>query len=268
MKKHPPSSFHMPLRFLAPAKSRAMKILYDFCRAADDAADSGREDTYAYAQLKVLRDQIYLAFSGLTPYEPLNAVIQKYSLKAGYFYALLDGMGMDISGQMVRPSLETLTLYCYRVAGCVGLLSLPIFGCAGSQAEAFAIALGYALQLTNILRDVKEDAAHGRLYLPIELLEEMGIGHIQPENICEHNEAVQLVCIKLAEKAEEYFSEAEQLSHYCNRRKLLPALLMRDVYYYYLSSMKKQGSFLDAPNPRLGFSYKISIILKAVRYLF
>ncbi len=260
------SSFHLPLRFLLPVQRRAMHILYDFCREADDAVDNIASKDDAVLRLIGLRQRIHVLYSSGNVADPLHDIIESFALKREYFESILDGMEMDVKGQMLKPDLLTLQLYCYRVAGCVGLLSLAIFGVKDIAAEMFAVALGHALQLTNILRDVQEDAARGRLYLPLEWLQGEGAAGLMPDTLKDYAKAVEAVCKRLAVLAQEYFAEAERLSHQCNQRRLLPALLMRDVYFAYLQRMCAHEYFLQRRMMRLGFWQKITITINAMRY--
>jgi len=261
------SSFHLPLRFLTPAKRSAMHVIYNFCRQADDAVDEAVNNAEAAQHLIILRERIHSIYAGSAPSDPLCHVVQHFNLKRDYFDAMLDGMEMDLTGQMLKPVLSTLTLYCYRVAGCVGLLSIAVFGNDEPQAEIFAIALGHALQLTNILRDLREDATRGRIYLPLEWLKEEGISGVSAAALDERPGPLEQVCRRLAQHALHYFAEADNVSRSCNKRRLLPALLMRDVYLSYLRMMVARSDFLKPHRVHLHFHEKLCIAVKAVRYL-
>jgi phytoene synthase len=264
-----PSSFDLPMRLMGTSKRHAMHALYDFCRRADDAADDSADAEEARKKLMALRAGIYNIYGNpkLQSSDPLKSAIAQYGLQRAHFDSILDGMEMDATGQMLRPTLEALSLYCYRVASCVGLLAIPIFGEAGAAAEKFAIALGHALQLTNILRDIHEDAARGRLYLPQEWLNEEGIGDIAPDGLVAEREAVNRVCAKVANLAERFFLEAEALSRLCSRRHLLPALVMRDIYLEQFLAIGADGNYLNAKPLRLRFWQKLYLGAGALLYL-
>lgn len=214
------SSFYWPLQCMGMRKRHAMKTLYAFCRAVDDGVDLADDKAVAAENLAFWRRETDLLYTG-KPIHPISQALQEticdFSLPRLYFDALLDAQAMDIDGKMHVPSLEQLTRYCDGVAGAVGLLSVRIFGFKNGQADAFAIALGRALQLTNILRDLKEDNERGRCYLAREWFDGR-----QAES--EFAPGLALLC------TDQYYTEAYKLSKTLNRWQLLPALLMYHVY--------------------------------------
>jgi phytoene synthase len=149
-------------------------------------------------------------------------------------------MEMDLEGPIRAPTLPILDLYCRRVAGAVGLLSLPVFGADGPAEHEFALLLGRALQLTNILRDVAEDAAIGRLYLPREYLGEVGIQSDDPEIIVRHPRLAEAMR-RLAVDAEHSFAAADETLARCRRRPLWPALAMMAAYRPVLGRLAQNG---------------------------
>ncbi|RMG91078.1 MAG: squalene synthase HpnD, partial [Zetaproteobacteria bacterium] len=164
------SSFYYAFIFLPEDKRRAIMALYAFCREVDDIADSIQDRQVAMAKLGFWQDEVQRSFAG-HPQHPvgkeLSWAASRYALDEELFHEILDGMLMDINRQPVLKQAD-LSLYCYRVAGTVGLLSIEIFGYSNRRARAYATQLGEALQLTNILRDLGEDARLGRIYLPQE----------------------------------------------------------------------------------------------------
>ena len=160
---------------------------------------------------------------------------------------MIDGMEMDAGEQMRAPPLAALERYCRCVAGAVGLLSVRVFGALGPGPEQGALALGEALQLTNILRDLTEDAARGRLYLPRELLEQQGIVTRDPERVLE-DPALPAVCTALAERARRRFEDADRRFAGSDRRRMRPALVMMQVYRRTLERLVARGwQRLDQP---------------------
>ncbi len=164
------SSFFYAFLFLEAEQRRAMMALYAFCREVDDIADEISDQTVAMQKIGFWREELHRAFHD-KPQHPVGIELKwardHFSLDEELFVEILDGMLMDISGKPILKASD-LSLYCYRVAGVVGLLSIEIFGYSSRKSRDFATSLGEALQLTNILRDLKADAAIGRIYLPQE----------------------------------------------------------------------------------------------------
>jgi phytoene synthase len=244
------SSFYWSMRLLPRAKRDAMYAVYAFCREVDDIADGAAPAPVKLAELGAWRREIAALFAG-RPGRPttraLALPIARYELPQAEFEAMIDGMEMDAAERMRAPSLPEIERYCRCVAGAVGLLSIRVFGARGSQLDQGALALGEALQLTNILRDLTEDAARGRLYLPGELLERHGIAAREPAAVLRHP-ALPLVCGALAERARQRFEDAQRLLAGGDRRQLRPALVMMQVYRRTLERLVARGwQRLDQP---------------------
>jgi phytoene synthase len=171
------SSFYYSFLFLPPERRRAITALYAFCREVDDVVDEPIDPTVARAKLAWWRDEIGTAFAG-TPQHPvaraLAPVVASYHLPQAHFQTVIDGMTMDLDYSRYRDFAE-LEGYCHRVAGVVGLMSAEIFGYANPATRQYARDLGIAFQLTNIVRDVGEDARRGRIYLPQDELARHGV---------------------------------------------------------------------------------------------
>ena len=171
------SSFYYSFLFLPPERRRAITALYAFCREVDDVVDERMDPTVARAKLAWWRDEIATAFAG-TPQHPvaraLAPVVASYHLPEAHFQTVIDGMAMDLERSRYRDFGE-LESYCHRVAGVVGLMSAEIFGYANPATREYARDLGIAFQLTNIVRDVGEDARRGRIYLPQDELARHGV---------------------------------------------------------------------------------------------
>ncbi|MFQ5533889.1 MAG: presqualene diphosphate synthase HpnD [Sphingomonadales bacterium] len=244
------SSFLLAMRLLPAARRQAMYAVYAFCREVDDIADGDASEKEKRDQLAAWRADINRLFDG-EPQGPvaraLMGPVARYGLRREDFLAVIDGMEMDAEPGIQAPSWQELELYCARVAGAVGRLSVRIFGASGSRADDVARALGEALQLTNILRDVQEDAGEGRLYLPRELLQKHGINSRDPREVLDHP-ALPKVCRELSEKALLRFSEAQQAIADCDRRAMKPALVMMHVYRRILDRLIARGwAELDRP---------------------
>ena len=244
------TSFFWAMRLLPRTKREAMFAVYAYCRAVDDIADGDAAPEVKLAGLTAWREEIDQLFQG-RPNHPITRALRRpvetYGLAKEDFLALLDGMEMDATNRMVAPSLAELELYCDRVAGAVGLLSVRIFGVSGPAARTLALTLGRALQLTNLLRDLLEDAELGRLYLPRELLEAHGIETRDPAAVLRHP-ALAAVCGDLAEVAGERFSDAHAALRDRPRRAVRPALVMMNVYRRMLDRLVRRGwDRLDQP---------------------
>lgn len=228
------SSFYWPMQCMGSSKRAAMKALYAFCREIDDVADSSEPASFKRDKLDRWHHEIEQLFADM-PTHALSHALANTPLCApankAYFLGIIDGVRMDVEGEMLRPSLEQLLRYCYGVAGCVGMLALTVMGVDQQRFGPFALALGNALQLTNILRDVDVDAEMGRIYLPHEWLAQGGIPSVTPQQMVEQQVDLSPVLLKLKQHALYYYKQTEQHPMSAQERwRLLPALLMRDVY--------------------------------------
>jgi len=261
------TSFYWAMRLLPEARRDAMFAVYAFCRAVDDIADGDLPVADKRAGLEEWRAEIARIFEGepdSTVGRALAAAARDYGLERGAMEAIVDGVEMDATGEALAPDMNTLIAYCNRVASAVGLLSIKVFGDDSEAARRGAIALGHAMQLTNILRDVVEDAARGRLYLPRELLVEYGIDSTDPAVVIDEP-AVAAVCDELAEVAENRFAEAATAFAACDRKALKPAFAMMDVYRLLLRRLRARGWTRLDKHPRVGPLAKLWIALKYMR---
>jgi len=244
------TSFYWAMRLLPPARRDAMFAVYAYCRVIDDIADSDDPAAAKLAALAQWRAEVAALFAGrptLPMARVLAAVAEEYRLRQADFLALIDGMEMDAREAICAPSLAELDLYCDRVASAVGRLSVRIFGDESAAADRVAHFLGRALQLTNILRDLAEDAERGRLYLPRELLERHGIAERTPARVLAHP-AVGAVCDEVATMAEAHFVNAAAAMEQCSRRAMRPAAVMGAVYHASLDRLRRRGwARLDVP---------------------
>ncbi len=248
------TSFGPGMKILPRPRRDAMYGVYAFCREVDDIADEPGAEVDKLAALAEWRreiDRLYAGRPGRPTTLALAEPVRRYGLPREEFIALIDGMEMDAREQMHGPDSATLTLYCRRVAGAVGLLSIRIFGAGDPAAPDFALALAEALQLTNILRDIAEDAERGRIYLPGDLLARHGIRVADGPAALLAHPALPAVCTGLAATARARFAEADAALARCNRRRLAPALLMMGIYERYLDVLERRGWPAGAPPLRL-----------------
>ena len=202
------SSFYVALRILPTAQREAMFAIYSFCRDVDDVADEPGPKDARRAELENWREDIDAVYRGKTTHrtQGLLGPTRQFGLKREDYIAVIDGMEMDLAGQMRAPDMATLDLYCDRVASAVGRLSVRVFGMEENDGIALAYHLGRALQLTNILRDIDEDAEIGRLYLPREALLAAGVVAIDPRQAVS-DVRIAAACAPLAAKARGHFRE-------------------------------------------------------------
>ncbi len=235
------SSFLWGMRLLPRPRREAMYAIYAFCREVDDIADEGgtpAEKQQALAAWREEIEQLYAGAPSRPTAEALLGPLRDYALPKEEFLAVIDGMEMDAREDIRAPSLAEFRLYCRRVAGAVGVLSVHAFGATEPEARELALAEGDALQFTNILRDVAEDAERGRLYLPRELLQRHGIDSTDPMTVLA-DPRLPAVCRDLAGLAEERFAEAERLMARCARGPMRPARIMLAMYRRLLTRLQE-----------------------------
>lgn len=225
------SSFYAAMRILPRAQREAMFQVYSFCRDVDDIADSDRPRDERLAELQQWRDDIDALYRGNPPprLADYTASIKKFGLRREDFLAVIDGMEMDVPEDIRAPDLATLDLYCDRVASAVGRLSVRIFGMPEEDGILLAYHLGRALQLTNILRDIDEDAGLGRLYLPREALWLAGITNDDPAKVV-NDRSLPKVCNSIAARAKAHFEKADEIMKR-NRRRAVRAPRIMEKYY-------------------------------------
>jgi phytoene synthase len=258
------SSFYAAMRVMPKAERAAMFAIYSFCRMVDDIADDGTRPRPARAtELDRWRADLGALYAGRSAgrAEFLKGPVRDFGLQQADFLAVVDGMEMDVDTDIRAPDLETLNLYCDRVAVAVGRLSIRIFGMEEGPGLQLAHRLGRALQLTNILRDLDEDAQRGRLYLPREILERHGIRDTDPAAVLRHP-ALPAVCRDVAQIALGHFDAAEQAMGSCSRRAMRPAATMGAFYRAMLDAMLRDGWRDPAVRVSLSKGRKLWLVLR------
>jgi phytoene synthase len=260
------TSFFTAMRLLPPARRHAMYAVYAFCRDVDDIADEPAPVEAKRRELDLWRREIAQIYAGGMPSKPLARAlvepIRHFDLQQRDFIAVIDGMQMDADRDICGPGLEELDLYCARVASAVGRLSVRIFGPLEPRSEEVAEHLGRALQLTNILRDLDEDAARGRLYLPHELLWKHGIRSEVPAEVLDHA-ALPAVCDELAQRARQHYAAAREAMRTCRRRTMRPALMMGAIYRAILDRLCRRGWKTPRAPVRISKPLKLWIAFRA-----
>lgn len=237
------TSFYWAMRLLPKYKRDAMFAVYAFCREVDDVADEPGSPVEKMRGLDAWQEEIDRLFSGYPTRTVTRALAQamaSFNFVKQDFDAVIAGMRMDAVERLRIADTDELALYCDRVACAVGRLSCVVFGVPYPQARTLSKALGDALQLTNILRDVHEDALRDHVYLPADLLARHG---------CDATDATRLLtqpglaaaCLELATVAQARFVEAEAIMRACDRQAIRPAAIMKTVYYDILAGLQKRG---------------------------
>lgn len=230
------TSFYWGMRLLPPDRRAAMFAIYAFARAVDDIADEAGSAAQKIAGLAEWRrelDRVYGLDGAAPPRSAIGLALagahRRFAVRHQDCLALVDGMESDALTDWAGPDRAALELYCDRVATAVGLLSVRVFGTPEAVRDAIALSLGRAFQLTNILRDLGEDAARNRLYLPADLLDRYGIAGRDPRQVLA-DPRVRDVCRALLAEAGGYFEQAEALMARCPPATVRPARLMMAVY--------------------------------------
>ena len=258
------SSFFWAMQLLPYQRREAMYALYAFCREVDDIADGDATRALKEVLLSDWRSEIALLYAGCPQHtitRALREAVRLYGLQCSDFLAVIDGMAMDACTDIRAPSLDELDLYCERVTVAVGRLSVRIFGEESPAGERVAAELGRALQLTNILRDLAEDAARRRLYLPREVLQAHGIHATAPGWVLAQS-ALPDVCRDVAMLAEHHYSAAAKAIGACSRRTMRPVAVMLHIYRALLHELLARGwRRLDEP-VRVSPWCKLALVLR------
>ncbi|MCX4192227.1 presqualene diphosphate synthase HpnD [Methylophaga sp. OBS1] len=236
------SSFYYSFMFLPPQKRQAIIALYAFCREVDDAVDEIADPDVAAQTLAWWRQEIDQTFNG-TPSHPVGKALQTalayFELHPEYFHEIIDGMEMDLQ-QQSYPAFKHLALYCHRVASVVGLLAAEIFGYQNRQTLKYAEKLGLAFQLTNIIRDVREDAERGRIYLPQEDLQRFNVSRDDILSL-RQTPALSALLQFEAQRARDLYQEAKNLLPQEDRFNQRTGLIMSAIYEATLDELEHEG---------------------------
>lgn len=256
------SSFALGMKALPAGRRGYLFAIYAYCRILDDIADEAGARDQKLADLAQWRGKIDRMLKGqpdCAVTRVLYEAVERFKIPSDEFYKVIEGMEADVRGPIQRPNWDQLYAYCRCVAVSVGLLSLPIFGRTDDSAQQFAIELGYALQFTNILRDVAEDWSEDRFYLPDECLTEFGVEDIKSPHLNK-------VLAEVAGKAEAHYLAAERLIEQAGSANLKPALLMMVVYKKLFEKMKQRGWSKIEPRMRLSTLEKAMTVSKLMAF--
>ncbi|MCS7080948.1 MAG: presqualene diphosphate synthase HpnD [Chloracidobacterium sp.] len=264
------TNFLYSFLILPKPQRRAIETVYAFCRVVDDIVDGDTTGkTNPQAELDRWRDEIQACFNGHVPRHPLarelKAILQRFPIPQEHFLALIRGMEMDLARRRYASFAE-LDEYCYHVASVIGLMCIEIFGYRHAGARNYAIHLGKALQLINIVRDVKEDAARGRVYLPLDEMAAEGVteGDLQDGR---YGEAFARLAARQAQRARDFRAQALQALHPEDRPAMVAAEIMATIYFKLLDQMEATRFDVFRRRPRLSRLQKAlvaaSLLLRA-----
>jgi len=250
------TSFYWGMRFLPKNKRNAMFAVYAFCRIVDDIADGELSIEEKKLQLNEWKKIINGLYQNNVPANnklasALKRVIDEFSLPKGEFLEIIAGMEMDMNNIGKPLTMSELKLYCRRVAGAVGMLSIHIFGDTSKETVQYAICLGEALQLTNILRDEAEDADMGRIYIPLELMSKYGTEELSPKELLS-SPALLNIRGDLADMTTKMYAKAQSFITPQNKEALKEAEIMMRVYHAIFRKMQKRGIGVVSPRVKLG----------------
>ena len=236
------SSFYYSFLFLPPERRRAITALYAWCREVDDVVDECTDAEVARTKLAWWRDEIGKLYDG-NPQHPvtqaLACAIVTHHLEKAHLLELIDGMAMDLDYNRY-PDFDTLKLYCHRVAGVVGLMSASIFGYSDKKTLDYAAELGLAFQLTNIIRDVGEDARRNRIYLPLDELEKFNVAEADIQAARESENFQKLMTFQIERAIRHYDAAFAQLPA-PDRKPQIPGIIMAGIYRTLLEEIRDDG---------------------------
>lgn len=253
------TNFLYSFSLLPKDKYEAINTVYAFCRQTDDIVDNEMESTeLKFRKIRQWRNEFEKALKGNSDYALLNQVnkiIKKFSIPVEPFFELIKGMEADLQVSRYKD-FATLYQYCFRAAATVGLMCIEIFGYKTENAKQYAVNLGIALQLTNILRDIKYDALNGRIYLPEEDLKRFGYTEDDLMNSRYNESFIELMKFECA-RAREYFEKANDSFVKEDRKLLFPARIMQKIYFNILQKIEKMNYNVFGKKARVSKAKKL-----------
>jgi phytoene synthase len=258
------SSFTSSFRILSPERRKAMTVLYAYCREVDDVVDECSDANVARTTLNWWRNEVAAIYDGKPTHpvcQALIPVVQRFKLPQEHLLEIIDGMEMDLD-QPRYADFKSLQLYCYRVASVVGLLSAEIFGYTDRETLKYAHDLGIAFQLTNIIRDVGEDARRNRIYLPMDEMQQFGVTAADILNARESDNFQKLMAFQI-ERARRYYQQAFDHLPAADRKAQRAGLIMAAIYRAVLDEVERSGCHVLKERVSLGPAYKLWLAIKA-----
>src|SRR5512140_3222763 len=257
------SSFTSSFRFLPKEKREAMTVLYAYCREVDDVVDECSDADVARTTLNWWRNEVAAIYGGKPTHpvcQALVPVVQRFNLAQEHLLEIIDGMEMDLD-QPRYADFKSLQLYCYRVASVVGLLSAAIFGYTDRETLKYAHDLGIAFQLTNIVRDVGEDARRNRIYLPMDELQQFGVTAADILSARETENFRKLMAFQI-ERAQRYYQQAFEHLPAADRKSQRTGIIMAAIYRAVLDEVVSSGCHVLKERVSLTPTYKLWLAFK------
>ncbi len=261
--KESKSSFYYAFSLLEKPKREAMNTVYAFCRKTDDIVDLGNEsDDVKYEKLRRWRNELEKALKGNSEIQLLNKLIvyiKQFNIPLDPFFELIAGVEMDLQRKRFL-TFDDLSNYCYLVASTVGLMCIEIFGYKHQSAKDYAVNLGKAMQLTNILRDVKKDYENGRIYLPENDLKLFNYSEEDLKNKIFNQHFINLMKYE-AERAKYFYQKANESLNYEDKRSMFAARAMQHIYYRLLKKIEQENFDVINKNIKVNKIEKVSIAI-------
>jgi phytoene synthase len=256
------SNFYLSFMTLPHPKREAIETIYTFCRVTDDIVDDPADERDKRARLKVWTEELQRSLTGDSRYAVLNRmsrIVRRFNIPIDHLYDLLEGMEMDLNTTRYE-SFADLRGYCYRAASTVGLMCAEVFGYHQVRTKQYAVNLGIALQLTNILRDVKQDAKRGRIYLPLEDLRRFGLTEQDILDNVYDKRFIDLMRFE-CERAKEYFRRAKIALAEEDKPLFTAARIMGNIYYLLLRRIERADYNVYAKRIRLSAVVKLLVVM-------
>ncbi len=256
------SNFYFSFLILPQPKREAIETIYAFCRVTDDIVDGAEDEKEKYARLRQWTTELERSLYGVSNYPILNrlsTIIRRFKIPLNHFYDLIKGMEMDLTKRRYE-TFEELQEYCYRAGSTVGLICAEVFGYKTDKTKQYAINLGIALQLTNILRDIKQDAKRGRIYLPQEDLRRFGYTEHELQNAEYNDRFVELMKFECA-RAHYFFRQARAVLAHEDKPFLYAARAMGNIYYLLLQRIERANYDVYSKRIRLPSALKLFIAM-------
>jgi phytoene synthase len=256
------SNFYLSFMTLPHPKREAIETIYTFCRVTDDIVDDPADERDKRARLKVWTEELQRSLTGDSQYPVLNRmsrIVRRFNIPIDHLYDLLEGMEMDLNTTRYE-SFADLRGYCYRAASTVGLMCAEVFGYHQVRTKQYAVNLGIALQLTNILRDVKQDAKRGRIYLPLEDLRRYGLTEQDILDNVYDERFIELMRFE-CERAKEYFRRAKTALAEEDKPLFTAARIMGNIYYLLLRRIERANYNVYAKRIRLSAVVKLLVVM-------
>ncbi len=256
------SNFYLSFLTLPEQKREAIETIYTFCRVSDDIVDESGDVGEKRARLRLWTEELQRSLTGDSRYQVLNRtgrIVRRFNIPAHHLYELLEGMEMDLTKDRYQTFGELRT-YCYKAASTVGLMCAEVFGYHHVRTKQYAVFLGIALQLTNILRDIKQDARKGRIYIPLEDLRRFGLTEQDILDNVYDDRFRDLMRFQV-QRAREYYRKAKEALAEEDKPLFTAARIMGNIYYLLLRRIERVDYDVYSRRIRLGTTLKLAVVM-------